>query len=61
VLVEKALDGLLLPVLQPEVPGNPTVVLVDLAIAGLPVIELLAAIPSQRINRIARISPRCDQ
>ena len=33
-------DRLFLPVLQPEVPGNPTVVLVDAAIALSPGIEL---------------------
>ena len=33
-------DGLLLPILQPKVPGNPTVVLVDLAVALPPVVEL---------------------
>src|SRR5262249_46885715 len=33
-------DGLLLPVLQPEIPGNPAVVLVHLAVAFPPVVEL---------------------
>src|SRR5258707_3237739 len=33
-------DGLLLPLLQPEVAGNPAVVLVHLAIAVPPVVEL---------------------
>src|SRR5919106_6482507 len=33
-------DGLLFPVLQPEISGNPTVVLIDLAIAFAPAIEL---------------------
>ena len=35
-------DRLLLPILQPEVPGNPTVVLVDAAVALPPVVELAA-------------------
>jgi len=39
----KVEDGLLLPVLQPEVPGNPTVVLVDPAVALPPVVELAGA------------------
>src|SRR5579863_601216 len=33
-------DRLLLPLLQPKVPGNPTVVLVHLAVAVAPVVEL---------------------
>ena len=33
-------DGLLLPILQPEVAGNPAVVLVGLAVAFPPVVEL---------------------
>jgi hypothetical protein len=33
-------DGFFLPLLQPEIAGNPTVVLVDPAIALSPVIEL---------------------
>src|SRR6476620_10545207 len=33
-------DGLLLPILQPEVAGNPTVVLVHLPVAFPPVVEL---------------------
>src|SRR5713226_3158033 len=33
-------DGLLLPLLQPKVPGNPTVVLVDATIAFSPIVEL---------------------
>src|SRR3982750_3416069 len=33
-------DGLLLPFLQPEIPGNATVVLVHLAVAFSPVVEL---------------------
>src|SRR5258707_3200218 len=36
-------DGLLFPVLQPKVPGNPTVVLVDAAVAFSPIVELAAA------------------
>jgi hypothetical protein len=36
-------DRLLLPALQPKVPGNPTVVLVDAAIAFSPIVELAAA------------------
>src|SRR5215831_13397678 len=33
-------DGLLLPILQPEIPGNPAVVLVHLAVPFAPVVEL---------------------
>jgi hypothetical protein len=33
-------DGLLLPILQPKIPGNPAVVLVQLSIAFPPVVEL---------------------
>src|SRR5580692_3558863 len=33
-------DRLLFPLLQPKVPGNPTVVFVDLAVAVAPVVEL---------------------
>ncbi len=33
-------DGLFLPLLQPEIPGNPAVVLVRLAIALPPAVEL---------------------
>ena len=33
-------DGLLLPNLQPEISGNPTVVLLDLNVAFAPVVEL---------------------
>jgi hypothetical protein len=33
-------DGLLLPILQPEIGGNPAVVLVHLAVAFPPVVEL---------------------
>jgi hypothetical protein len=33
-------DGLLLPLLQPEVPGNPAVMLVDLAVPLAPAVEL---------------------
>src|SRR6202008_2190829 len=33
-------DCLLLPILQPKVPGNPTVVLVDATIALSPIVEL---------------------
>src|SRR5215471_20460995 len=36
----KADDGLLLPILQPEVAGNPAVVLVHLPVAVPPVVEL---------------------
>ena len=36
-------DGLLLPLLQPEIAGNPAVVLVDLAVAFSPVVELAGA------------------
>src|SRR6478672_13750575 len=36
----KADDGLLLPILQPEVAGNPAVVLVHLPVAFPPVVEL---------------------
>jgi hypothetical protein len=36
-------DGLLLPVLQPKVSRNPTVVLVDAAVAFSPIVELAAA------------------
>src|ERR1700726_3618616 len=32
--------GLVLPILQPEIPGNPPVVLVHLAVAVPPVVEL---------------------
>src|SRR5437016_3840049 len=40
VLQMEADDGLLLPILQPEIPGNPAVVLVHLAVAFPPVVEL---------------------
>jgi hypothetical protein len=40
VLQMEASDGLLLPILQPEIAGNPAVVLVDLAVAFPPVVEL---------------------
>src|SRR5215469_12403168 len=40
VLQMKADDGLLLPILQPEVAGNPAVVLVHLPVAFPPVVEL---------------------
>src|SRR5271169_5209023 len=33
-------DRLLLPILQPKVPGNPTVVLVDAAVTFSPIVEL---------------------
>ena len=33
-------DGFLLPRLQPEIPGNPTVVLIDSPVALPPVVEL---------------------
>src|ERR1039458_8174978 len=33
-------DRLLLPILQPKVPGNPTVVLVDTTVAFSPIVEL---------------------
>src|SRR6266567_7433893 len=33
-------DGLLLPILQPEIAGNPAVVLVRLAVAFPPIVEL---------------------
>src|SRR5260370_18287846 len=36
-------DGLLFPVLQPKIPGNPTVVFVDAAVAFSPIVELAAA------------------
>jgi hypothetical protein len=39
VLQMEADDGLLLPILQPEIPGNPAVVLVHLAIAFPPVVR----------------------
>src|SRR4051812_29377675 len=42
VLQVKANDGLLLPILQPEIAGNPAVVLVHLAVAFPPVVELAA-------------------
>ena len=35
-------DRLLLPILQPEIPGNPTVVLVTLAVALSPIVKLAA-------------------
>ena len=40
VLQMEADDGLLLPILQPEIAGNPAVVLVHLAVAFPPVVEL---------------------
>ena len=40
VLQMEAADGLLLPILQPEIAGNPAVVLVHLPIAFPPVVEL---------------------
>src|SRR5690242_19788596 len=36
----KADDGLLLPLFQPKIAGNPAVVLVHLAVAFAPVVEL---------------------
>ena len=36
-------DGLLLPPLQPEIPRNPAVVLVHLAVAFLPIVEFAGA------------------
>ena len=33
-------DGLLLPILQPEIPGNPAIVLVHLTVPFQPVVEL---------------------
>jgi hypothetical protein len=36
----KADDGLLLPILKPEVAGNPAVMLVHLSVALSPVVEL---------------------
>ena len=35
-------DRLLLPLLQPKVPGNPTIVLVDATVAFSPIVELAA-------------------
>ena len=40
VLQMEADDGLLLPILQPEIAGNPAVVLVHLAVAFPPVVKL---------------------
>src|SRR5205807_10046694 len=40
ILQMEADDGLLLPILQPEIAGNPAVVLVHLAVAFPPVVEL---------------------
>ena len=39
-LAIKVEDGLLFALLEPEIPGNPTVVLVDAAVASAPGIEL---------------------
>src|SRR5947199_8828561 len=39
----KADDGLLLPILQPKITGNPAVVLVHLPVAFPPVVELAGA------------------
>ena len=39
-LAIKVEDGLLFPLLEPEIPGNPSVVLVDAAVAPAPGIEL---------------------
>src|SRR5437868_1157633 len=36
----KADDGLLLPLFQPKIPGNPSVVLAHLAVAFAPIVEL---------------------
>src|SRR5262250_2151132 len=41
----KIADGLLLPLLQPKIPGNPTVVLVHLAIPLTPTVELTGGDP----------------
>ncbi len=49
-------DRLLLPLLQPEVPGNPSVVLVRLAVSLPPVVELAGWMPSHPMNRPAPIS-----
>ena len=46
-------DCLLFPILQPKVPGNPTVVLVDAAIALSPIVEL-ARRSRPTTQRIAR-------
>jgi hypothetical protein len=45
----KVEDGLLLPLFQPEIPGNPGVMLIALTVAVPPVIELAGrdAEPSQ--------------
>ena len=43
ILVVKFGDGLLFPVFEPPVAGNPAIVLVDLAVALPPVIELAPA------------------
>jgi hypothetical protein len=54
-------DGLLLLVFQPKVPGNPTVVFVDAAVAFSPIVELAAAQPNHPTNRPAPISLASDQ
>ena len=56
-------DRFFLPVIEPRVTRDFGVVLIRLAIAGPPVVELnlLAATPSQRMNLLEGISVRLNQ
>src|SRR5215831_11392404 len=58
-------DGLLFPLFQPKVPGNPTVVFVDAAVAFSPIVELAIA-HAQPLNEssdadLAGIGPASDE
>jgi hypothetical protein len=54
-------DGFLLPRLQPEITGNPTVVLIHSPVALSPVVELAGVTPSHWMNRPTPISVFSDQ
>jgi hypothetical protein len=54
-------DRLLLPILKPKVSGNPTVMLVDVAVALAPAVELGAVMSSHTMNRPPPISVFSDQ
>src|SRR5262249_18605943 len=58
-------DGLLFPIFQPKIPGNPTVVFVDAAVAFSPIVELATA-HAQPLNEspdadLAGIGPAPDE
>jgi hypothetical protein len=54
-------DGLLLPILQPEIAGNPAVVLVHFAVAFPPVVELAGSDVEPQNEPPAPISVFSDQ